>query len=88
MITFTENLWSKEVADKYCPYNDWEAVSTQGECQALCEAKSLVECIGIAYSHDIGEKKHCFLCKNDTLWDTTNGRGFYRRPGTFEITFP
>ena len=88
MNIVTENLWSKEVAGKYCPYHDLKHFLTPGECQALCEAKSLVECIGIAYSDDIGYENHCYLCANDTLWDTTNGRGFYRKPGTFEITFP
>ena len=88
MTIFTAYLWSKAAADKYCPYHDWEAVRTQGQCQALCEAKSLVECIGIAYSDDIGYENHCYLCANDTLWDTTNGTGFYLRPGIFELTFP
>ena len=88
MTIFTAYLWSKAAADKYCPYHDWEAVRTQGQCQALCEAKSLVECIGIAYSDDIGYENHCYLCANDTLWDTTNGTGFYLRPGIFEVTFP
>ena len=88
MTIFTAYLWSKAAADKYCPYHDWEAVRTQGQCQALCEAKSLVECVGIAYSDDIGYENHCYLCANDTLWDTTNGTGFYLRPGIFEVTFP
>ena len=93
MNIVTENLWSQEVAGKYCPYHDLKHFLTPGECQALCEAKSILECVGIAYSldsHGVGCDDHCYLCDSDILFDITTsctGTGFYRRPGIIKIVF-
>ena len=57
-------------------------MKTQVECQALCEAITRLNCVGIAYSHSaVG--KECYLCKDDALRESGNGEGFYRRPGKF-----
>ena len=90
MNIITEHWWKKDVSDKYCSNHvlPTRSANTQGSCQALCEAKSESECVGIAFSHKIDDS--CYLCRDDTLWplNPSKGMGFYRRPGMFKIYFP
>ena len=80
-IKCEDHLWNKEASNKYCPNYVFESsVSTQGDCQALCEAKSESECVGISYSHKRGFTAYCDLCKDDILTSASDEFGFYRRP--------
>ena len=82
-------LWSEEEADAWCPSNVIDkSINTQGECQALCEAKSGSECVGITYSHKVGTTHFCYMCTDDTTAYSMNKFAFYRRPGTVEIAIP
>ena len=82
-------LWSEEEADAWCPSNVIDrSINTQGECQALCEAKSGSECVGITYSHKVGNTHFCYMCTDDTTAYSLNKFAFYRRPGTVEIAIP
>ena len=87
LIIFTD-FWSKEAANTWCPNSVVDrSINTQGGCQALCEAKSRLECVGISYSHKGGSTDYCYLCNDDTTESSVNEFGFYRRPGISEIAF-
>ena len=83
---FNTKLWSKEKAGVLCPNHTLDrSIKTQEGCQALCEAKSESQCVGIVYSHDGGSADYCFLCTNDTTEHASKEYGFYRRPGISKI---
>ena len=82
------NFWALEASDVWCPnYAMDRSVNTQGGCQALCEAKSELDCVGIVYSHKVGNTDYCYLCTNDMIEYSGNEFGFYRRPGKMGIVF-
>ena len=88
MNIITGHWWEKAVSDMYCINHVLgRSVNTQGSCQALCEAKSESECVGIAFSHKISDS--CYLCEDDALspLNPSKGMGFYRRPGMFKNVF-
>ena len=79
-------MWIKAASNKGCFNHVLEtSVNTQDGCQALCESKTRSECVGISYSHKIGNTDYCYLCRDDTLTSVIKEFGFYRRPGTFKI---
>ena len=82
---FEVSQWRKEKSNSWCPNNVvHKPVITQLACQALCEATTRLNCVGIAYSQRTTKGKECYLCKNDALSYSGNGEGFYgRRPGIF-----
>ena len=84
-------MWTKIASNKGCLNNVLEGpVNTQEDCQALCEAKSDTECVGITYSHEIGSNHYCHLCKDDKLTSDSSGTGFgfyLRLGGIFRICF-
>ena len=89
MNIITGHWWEKALSDMYCYNHVHErSVNTQGGCQALCEAKSDLECVGITYSHKVGSTDYCYLCVDDTTEYSTNEYTFYRKLGILEILIP
>ena len=79
-----KEIWIQEVADVVCPNSlVVGSINTIAGCQALCEAKSGLECVGIAYSKE-ENTDDCHLCRDDTT-NTMSDFGFYRRPGISKI---
>ena len=84
------NLWTVEAPDWFCRNHALchRCVNTQEGCQALCEAKSELDCVGIVYSHK-PPADYCYMCRDDVLtYDALRQQyGFYRRPGKMGIVF-
>ena len=75
-------LWNKEASDMWCPNNVKHSKTSHLVCQDLCESHTRLNCVGIAVSV---KNEWCYLCKNDTIKNSGNMKGFYRRPGIFSI---
>ena len=79
-FTSKGSLWREEAEDKYCTNHDASNdVTNQLQCQQRCESKS--NCIGISYSHKVGNTQHCYVCYDNTFASAANDFGFYRRSG-------
>ena len=79
-----QGLWTENIKDKYCKNYTKPLianVSSQDECQGLCEADS--KCIGISYSHKREKNNYCFLCQDSVLSNATNRFGFFKKKGNF-----
>ena len=79
-----QGLWTENNRDKYCKNYTRPLianVSTQTECQGLCEADS--KCVGISYSHKPEKNNYCFLCQDSVLSNANNSFGFYKKKGNF-----
>ena len=75
-------IWMEEAAHTWCPNSLAMRIGYQLSCQALCEAESRFECVGISFSQGYD---YCYLCRDDTTESTRGGYGFYRRLGISEI---